>query len=253
MLSNIEIKNFIYSQNNAQSGLFESISEDSIQHLLKNSSVQTFDTGKLIVQQGDTPTYIYMIIEGLIRTFRINDNGEEATIRLLTKGETCMEAVMFMGGPSPIYVEVMEEAKLLLIPEAIVKKHVLEDSQFSTNLLRIVASHYKNAMHQIDAMNIKSPLQRVGYYFLTKHIENGNKSLDIQLPFKKQVVANYLGMTPETFSRTLKQLKSIGISVEGDKISLKDSYVLCNFCDIDTAVKCPNKEKENCSFCQLDN
>jgi CRP-like cAMP-binding protein len=81
---------------------------------------------------------------------------------------------------------------------------------FAVNLLRIVSRHYKNAMHQIEAMNIKSPLQRVGYYFLLKHIEQGHENLDFKLPFKKQVVANYLGMTPETFSRTLKQMKDIG-------------------------------------------
>lgn len=135
--------------------------------------MQEFETGRLLVQQGDVPEYVVLVIEGAVKTFRISEEGSEATIRMLQPGDTCMEAVMFMGGPSPINVQVMEKAKILMIPGKTVRTHALEDAQFAVNLLRIVTRHYKNAMHQIDAMNIKSPLQRVGYYFLLKHIEQG--------------------------------------------------------------------------------
>lgn|GEM_PF-1848529 len=180
--------------------LFEKLSEESLQDLLGHSIMQEFEAGRLLVQQGDVPEYVYLVIEGAVKTSRMSEEGGEATIRMLQPGETCMEAVMFMGGPSPINVYVMEDAKVLMIPGKIIRAHALEDSQFAVNLLRIVTRHYKNAMHQIDAMNIKSPLQRVGYYFLLKYIEQGPENLEFKLPFRKQVIANYLGMTPETFS-----------------------------------------------------
>lgn len=231
--------------------LFENLSEKSLQTLLEHSVMQNYESGRLLVQQGDTPEYIYLIIEGAVKTTRIGEEGEEATIRLLEAGDTCMEAVMFMGGPSPINVQTMSEAKLLMIPERIVKTHILEDNQFSINLLRIVTRHYKNAMHQIDAMNIKSPLQRIGYYFLLKHLDHGHDKLSFRLPFKKQVVANYLGMTPETFSRTLKQMKEMGINVEEDTIKMEDAFSLCHFCDSDTAALCPAHDKHECKECPL--
>ncbi|MGN7439387.1 MAG: Crp/Fnr family transcriptional regulator [Alcanivorax sp.] len=231
--------------------LFENLSEESLQTLLQHSVMQDFETGRLLVQQGDKPEYIYLIIEGSLKTTRIGEEGEEATIRLLEAGDTCMEAVMFMGGPSPINVQAMSDVRLLMIPEKIIKTHILEDNQFSINLLCIVTRHYKNAMHQIDAMNIKSPLQRVGYYFLLKHLDQGHDKLDFKLPFKKQVVANYLGMTPETFSRTLKQMKEMGISVEDDTIKMQDAYCLCHFCDSDTAALCPTHDKQDCKECPL--
>ncbi len=229
--------------------LFEKLSEESQQRILECSVLKKFEKNRLLVQQGDTAKFVYLVMNGSIRTFRINEEGEEATIRMLEPGDTCMEAVMFMGGPSPINVQTIKNSTTLMIPERIIKTLVLEDTQFAYNLLKIVTRHYKNAMQQIDAMNIKTPLQRIGYYFLLKHLEQGNDRLDLKLPFEKQMVANYLGMTPETFSRSLKQMRSMGITVDDGTIKMKDAYCLCHFCDFDTAALCPEHDNENCHLC----
>lgn len=231
--------------------LFDNLSEESLQKLLGCSVMQDHEAGKLLVQQGDMPEGIYLVIEGTIKTFRLNEDGGEAVIRMLESGDTCMDAVLFMGGASPISVQTITKCKLLMIPERIVKTHVLTDSHFAVNIIRIVTRHYRNAMHQIDAINIKSPLQRVGYYFLTKHLEAGHENLEFTLPFKKQTIANYLGMTPETFSRTLKQMKAMGIDVGEAVIRMKDSFSLCHFCDSDTASLCNKHNKDNCGDCPL--
>lgn len=231
--------------------LFEGLSESSLQVLLQHSVMQNYESGRVLVQQSDIPECVFLVLEGSLKTTRINEDGGEAVIRMLEAGDTCMEAVLFMGIPSPINVQTMSATKVLKIPDSIVKKHVLEDPAFAVNLLRIVTRHYKNAMHQIEAMNIKTPLQRVGYYFLLKHIEQGHENLDFKLPFKKQVVANYLGMTPETFSRTLKQMKDIGIEVEEDTIRMQDSFALCHFCDSDTASLCSRHDQAECEKCPL--
>lgn len=230
--------------------LFDGLAEESLQKILACSLIQDHESSKLIVQQGDSPQGIYLVIEGSLKTLRLNEEGGEATIRLLGPGETCMEAVLFMGGPSPISVQTLAKCKLLMIPERIVRGHILDDAQFAVNILRIVTRHYKNAMHQIDAMQIKSPLQRVGYYFLMKHLEAGHEDLEFMLPFKKQIIANYLGMTPETFSRTLKQMKTIGVNIDDDVIRMKDAFSLCHFCDSDTASLCP-RHGDSCSGCPL--
>ena len=231
--------------------LFEGLSEGSLQTLLQHSIIQNYESGRVLVQQGDIPEYIFLVLEGSLKTTRINEDGGEAVIRMLEAGDTCMEAVIFMKMASPINVQTLNTAKVLKMPDSIIKKHVLDDPAFAVNLLRIVARHYKNAMHQIEAMNIKTPIQRVGYYFLLKHIEQGHENLEFKLPFKKQVVANYLGMTPETFSRTLKQMKDIGIRVEEDTIKMGDAYALCHFCDSDTASICTRHDQAECKACPL--
>ncbi len=230
--------------------LFDGLSEACLQEILAYSVLQEHETAKLLVQQGDRPLGLYLVVKGSVKTLRLGEDGQEATIRLLEPGDTCMEAVLFMGGRSPISVQTLNDCTLLMIPERIVKAHVLSDAQFAVNILRIVTRHYKNAIYQIDAINIKSPLQRVGYYFLEKHLETGHDDLEFRLPFRKQVIANYLGMTPETFSRALKQIKALGVNIDDDMIRMRDCYALCHFCDTDTASLCPHFH-DDCSACPL--
>lgn len=230
-------------------GLFHGLDECALQQILETSTLQNYKAGRMLVQQGDKPTHVYFIVEGRVRTLRTGIDGDEATIRMLVSGDTCMEAVIFMGGPSPITVQVAEDSRLIQIPADFVKKFVLQQHQFATNLLKIVTYHYKNAMHQIDAVTIKTPIQRIGYYFLQKHLEQGFDNMEIELPFKKSTIANHLGMTPETFSRALGQIKQKGLDVEGEKIRLREVYTLCHYCDLDTAHDCTLSNKKNCVLC----
>ncbi len=226
--------------------LFQSLSDTSLQTLLSNSRMSDFQAGQEIIQQGDNPAYLYYIIKGRIKTMRYSAEGEEATIRMLKAGETFMDAVIFMGGKSPVSVKALDDSKLLMIPAEAVRRHALHDSQFACNLLKIVTKHYKNAMQQIDSIVIKNPIERLGYYFLQQHLEQGSESLEVALPFQKSTIANHLGMKPETFSRALSQIKKMGIDVDQEKLSLRDAYVLCHFCDPDTAQDCPQFNTEKC-------
>lgn len=231
--------------------LFQGLNEDTFKGVLEHSTLHDYDANQTIIQQGDTPSNLYYIIEGGVRTFRANEDGDEATIRMLSNGDTCMEAVIFMGIPSPINVQSISESRILHIPANYVKNLTLKDTQFANNLLKIVTHHYKNALQQIDAMAIKSPVERVGYYFLGQHLEQGANSMDFELPFKKAIIASHLGMTPETFSRSLSQIKKMGIEIKSNKIRLEDAFALCHFCDLDIAHQCTVENKDDCPNCPI--
>lgn len=232
--------------------LFHGLSDTNLQTLLSNSRMSDFHSGQEIIQQGDNPTYLYYIIRGRIKTLRYSAEGEEATIRMLKAGETFMDAVIFMGGKSPVSVKTLDDSKLLMIPAEAVRRHALHDSQFAYNLLKIVTKHYKNALQQIDSIVIKNPVERLGYYFLKQHLEQGSESLEVVLTFQKSIIANHLGMKPETFSRALSQIKKMGINVDQERLTLHDAYVLCHFCDLDTAHDCPQFNTEKCPLTAKD-
>lgn len=226
--------------------LFQGLSDGSLQTLLSSSHMNDFAAGQEIVQQGDDPGFLYFIIQGRIKTLRYSSEGEEATIRMLQPGETFMDAVIFMGGKSPVNAKAIEDSKLLMIPAETVRRHALNDSQFACNLLKIITRHYKTALQQIDSIVTKNPVERVGYYFLKQHIEQGVDSMEVAISFQKSTIANHLGMTPETFSRALNQIKKMGIDIDQETLTLKDAYALCHFCDPDMAHSCPRFNTDQC-------
>lgn len=75
--------------------LFEGLSENSLQVLLQHSVMQNYESGRVLVQQSDIPECVFLVLEGSLKTTRINEDGGEAVIRMLEAGDTCMEAVLF--------------------------------------------------------------------------------------------------------------------------------------------------------------
>jgi CRP/FNR family transcriptional regulator, dissimilatory nitrate respiration regulator len=234
----------------SEAPLFRDLPRQCVQTLLQTASVQEFEHGKMLVQQGDKPSHLYFILKGAVKTLQYNEDGEEAVMRMLKKTDTFMEAAIFMGAHSPVNAQIIDDARILMIPANVVKAQIMMNNQFARNLLEIVSAHYKDAMNQITSIMLKTPVQRVGHYFLKLHIEQSSTLLEIKLPFKKSLIAHHLGMQPETFSRALQQIKKSGVDIDGETITLKDSFSLCHFCDLDIAYDCNRCETEECPSCE---
>ena len=227
--------------------LFQGLSTENLRRLLSNAGVGSFPAGAEIVRQGDTANFLYFIISGGVKTIRYSTNGLEATLRMLTAGETFMDAVIFMDGNSPINAQTTEKSILLMIPSETVRRHALHDPQFALNLLKIVTRHYRDSLQQIDGIVTKTPVERLGRYFLKLHLDQKKDSMEIELPFQKAVIANHLGITPETFSRALLQIRKMGVDAEKETLTLHNFHVLCRFCDLDLAQTCARRNTGKCT------
>lgn len=230
--------------------LFKGLHEDTLGFILSHAIIKNEAEGSSIVHQGDVPQYLYLILSGAVQTVRTTPDGKETPVRLMGAGETFMDAVIFMDSPSPISARTAEPSAILMIPAAIIRKMVVQDGAFALNMLQITAGFYKKAIHQIESVTTKSPVQRVGYYLLNAYLEQGNAhATTFRLPHKKSAIASHLGMQPETFSRALAQIKLMGVDIDRETIALKDAHSLCLFCDEDMASLCPDEEKASCPTC----
>jgi CRP-like cAMP-binding protein len=213
--------------------------------------VGQYGDGQCVVQQGDEPDYLYIIIEGQLRSLRRNEDGDEVTLRLLGHPESCMGATIFMGGGAPVTIESIGSSRLAQIPSKFVKNLVLKDSRLAQNMLELAARHFHQAINQIEMITIKTPVQRIGSYLLHQHIKQRSRDMSFTLKFRKGVIANHLGMTPETLSRALQKIKDMGIGIDGQTIRLSDAYALCHFCDLETSQNCRFAKEGDCPHCHF--
>lgn len=153
----------------------------------------------LLLCEGLLCKYIYYVVKGALRKYSIDQRGIEHIFDFALEGAWIMEATsVIKNAPSRYYIESMEETELLLISTDELKS-LSEYSVFFARLSQaIFYDSYFAAENRMQLVVSYSAIEKVLYF-----MENKREFIQ-RVP--QNMIASYLGITPETFSRTRKQL-----------------------------------------------
>lgn len=226
--------------------LFAGIDEELLQDILKYARIASHNKGTMIFMQGEQASRFYIIMEGWVKLFKGNIDGQESVLQVMTAGETLLETVIFNNSPFPVSAQAVDKVTLLSIPASIVREKLQNNKELAINMLSTVAGRSQALISQFEQITLKTVTQRVGWFLLKLFLENGERTKNLKLPYDKALIASHLGMKPETFSRTLQQLKEQGIDIERNAVSLPDVFALCDYCDMALAEKCSRHGTADC-------
>ena len=226
--------------------LFAGMEPGALQDILKHARIVNHNKGAMIFLQGEQASRFYIILEGWVKLFKGNVDGQESILQVLTAGDPLLETVIFSNSPFPVTAQAVNHVKLLSIPATIVREKLQNNKELAINMLSTVAGRSQALISQFEQLTLKTVTQRVGWFLLKLFLENGECTKNLKLPYDKALIAGYLGMKPETFSRTLQALKEQGIDIDKNHVSLPDVFALCDFCDMEMATKCSRAGTEVC-------
>ena len=226
--------------------LFKELNRPQIEDLLNLSNISSYVKGEILFHQGDVVENVYLILDGSMKILRTSEYGNEVILQLLHFGNTFMETSVFLESFSPVSAQIVKDTTLLAIPFSFVRHLLCINSQFSQGLIKVISEKNKETFLKLESILLKSPVQRIGYYLLGLLVELGSSQRTIKLPDPKSLIAGYLGMKPETFSRAMAEIKKLGVNVKGDEVTLLTISSLCRFCDIDTTLKCQKARSPEC-------
>ena len=95
-------------------------------------------------------------------------------------------------------------------------------------MLASASRHLKFLVEQIEQIKVLSAPQRIAD-FLIDQCAQREGACTVELPYEKSLIASRLGMKPESFSRALKRLRPLGVTVQREKASIADLRVLMRF------------------------
>lgn len=233
--------------------LFSGINENELTTLLKHARISNYSKGNLIFMQGEQATRFYIIIDGWVKLFKGDIEGHESILQVVHRGEALLESVLFKDAIFPVSAQAVENVTLLSIPSAFIREEMQNNKFLAINMLATIASRSQELISQFEQLTLKSVTQRVGWFLLKLYLDEGGKSTSLKLPYDKSLIAGYLGMKPETFSRTLQALREQGIYAEQNIINLRNALKLCDFCDVELSARCVKKGTNLCknSDCQI--
>ena len=226
--------------------LVKNIGSGVLKSILHHARITVHDKGSIILHQGETAKRVYFVLEGWVKLYKNTAEGEEAILQIIGKNEMLLGTNHFENGPCPFSVRSITKIKLLSAPVNVVRDHILRHKDLMLHSLYLATRHTQKLMSHFEQLTLRSATQRVGWYLLNLALETGLDGRPINLPFDKSLVAAWLNIKPETFSRILQLLKSNGFRIDRQQILLPEPFGLCDFCDSETAAKCDLAGTSSC-------
>lgn len=207
--------------------LFRNVEPSRISTLVSQASVHHARRGELIVRQGERMPGVLAFAYGLAKLALPRRKGEEKVLRFLGANESFGEAAAILDQPCPVDVVALADAMVAVIPARPLQSLMARDLAFANNLARTLAGGLLRLVAEIDASTGRSSAQRLaGYLDSLVHQDGedgGAGACAVVLPATKTAVAARLGITKETMSRLLREMKDLGvIEVARGRVTILD-------------------------------
>lgn len=207
---------------------FEGLSTDDIFSLLARSSVVEIPRGSLLFSQGDVADKFYVLLEGRVKLFITNEEGEESIIEIYGAQSSFAEAAMFASARFPVNGETTLSSRLVQVDGSSFLRVLQENIEMCQKISMQMAHRYRSLQNEIIHLKTHSPAQRLGVFFLS--LVGDAQGQDVPLPYSKNLIAARVGMKPESLSRALGRLKDIGVMCAKDRVRVESLESLQAFC-----------------------
>jgi CRP/FNR family transcriptional regulator, dissimilatory nitrate respiration regulator len=208
---------------------FAGLPKTDMEAFMEGASVQHYAKGTGIFYQGDAAGSFFVVISGWVKAFRNTVEGDEALVGLFTRGDVFAEAALFTGGSYPFSALAAEETRILVIPGDVLKKQAKNNPDIVVRTLTSMSREMSNLQRQNEQMSIMSTSQRVACLLLQLTNHMVGKGGTFTFPYDKLLAAARLGMKPETFSRSIAQLKPYGVKSKGTEIEIESFARLAEY------------------------
>jgi CRP-like cAMP-binding protein len=167
-------------------------------------AVMSFGRNEEVYGEGEPVEYLYTVISGCIRTSKVLNDGRRQIGSFYLPGDVFgLEA----GDQHNFSAEALAPTTVRVVMRKALTSRAACDSAMASQLLKLTVAELQRTQCRVLLL-IKSAQERVAGFLLEMAARDHNAA-EIELPMSRQDIADYLGLTIETVSRTLTQLESV--------------------------------------------
>lgn len=161
-----------------------------------------------IFGENEPADYVYKVLAGAVRTYKVFADGRRQIGGFYLPGDVFG---LETDDCHTFSAEAINDAKILVVKRTALMALAVRDNEVARELWSMMGQEMRRVQDHILLL-IKSAKERVVGFLLemAERVPGGN---NIELPMTRQDIADYLGLTMETVSRTLTDLQT-GASIK---------------------------------------
>jgi CRP/FNR family nitrogen fixation transcriptional regulator len=161
-----------------------------------------FDRNAEVYGENEPADYVYKVLRGCVRTYKVLNDGRRQIDAFYLPGDIFG---LELGDEHSCSAEAITDSMILVVKRSLVLSAAERNNALARRLWSHTARDLRRAQHH-TLLLIKSAQERVAA-FLLEMAERLSAEAALDLPMSRQDIADYLGLTIETVSRTLSQLE----------------------------------------------
>lgn len=213
----------------ASQPLFASLSRAECTALVDRSVCRTIRRGEALFREGEPCRGLYLVVEGVVRTYRANRDGQEQVFGVFAAGASLGEVSLFDEGPYLASARVVDDGRVLFLPFGEVQALYHTHPQVAHAVVHELGERVRSLTALVDQLALQDVPTRVAGAVLRYAEKNGaiGSGATFRLPRTQEELAAELGTTREGVSRALRNLRASGtIGQRGSRIRILDAAVL---------------------------
>lgn len=203
--------------------IFNHLDAEQMDEIMETVKSQAFKKGELVYRAGDKSDVLTIVNKGSLRIYRLSESGKEQLVRVLRPGEFTGELALFNEKVHENYAEAMEPTSVCQITRSDLQALLVKYPSISLKILQELSTRVDQSEQQAARFTTESTEQRLALY-LADLLGPDSESDIVTLPLTKKDLASYIGTTPETVSRKLKELEELNLikRISSSKIKILD-------------------------------
>ncbi len=188
--------------------LFPDLEEDLRRELEEKGRMVEVSAGQTLLQSGQNIRNTMIIVSGLVKLYREDDEGNEFFIYYLKPGDACALSMICdrTHRSSAVTAKAVSDAQLLLIPLEYTEEWMRRYRTWFHFVVRTYRSRFEELLDTIDSIAFKNLDERLLFY-LKRH----QKTLGTDvLTLTNTEIAQELNSSREVISRLMKKLSEAG-------------------------------------------
>jgi len=181
---------------------------DQLERIDAHGAKLQFTRNEPIFNQDDPADQVFRIISGTVRLCRYMPDGRRYIVDFLLPGDV----MGFVESPDlPVSAEAVTDVTLMAFPRACFDQLAEQNPEVRAQLLRHLSCNLLTAQQHLFVLGCQKARERVASFLLRLADRVGASCGDrLDLPMSRQDIADHLGLTIETISRTITGLRSTG-------------------------------------------
>lgn len=184
---------------------------DALQKQIQLSRVKEIPKGQIIFYEGDSPVEIFIIKEGVVKIYNIDDDGNEKILHLVA-APAVIPFSFFTGSNKPTqwFYSALTDCDLYLLRREKLQEIERQNPEVLIFLMNWFSKEVHELLARLDSLgktNVEDKLKAALKFLAVRHCRPRRSGwLRVLFPVNHQLLADMIGMTRESTTTAMKVL-----------------------------------------------